>query len=254
MKSFRRGPGGEMPFLDHLEELRWRLFWSLGAVFLFTIVGFYLVQVFDVLGILTAPIEPLLGGTKLKYLNPTEPFFLTMKLALLVGIITGFPIIAYQAWAFFSPALLPAERRVIIPSLYFGLALFVVGVLFAYHLVLPMTLRFTMSFQEASLEQAIVVSEYLGMVIWLLAAFGLVFELPIVLMILSALGVVTPELLRTKRRHAIVAIAIVSSMLTPGDVASSFMMMMPLMFLYEISIFLSRLVAPRSAPAPAAAG
>jgi sec-independent protein translocase protein TatC len=253
MKFFRTGAAGEMPFLDHLEELRWRLLWSLGAVFFFTVIGFYLVQFYDVLGVLVAPITPFLDGSKLKYLSPTEPFFLTLKLALLVGIIMAFPVIAYQTWAFFSPALLPQERRVIIPSLYFGLVLFVVGVLFAYTLVLPMTLSFTMSFQEASLEQSIVVGEYLGMVIWLLAAFGLVFELPIVLMILAALGLVTPELLRDKRRHAIVAITIVSSMLTPGDVASTFLMMLPLFFLYEISIYLSRIVAPRREPAAAPA-
>lgn len=245
MALFKHGTA-EMPFLDHLEELRGRLIWCLLAVAVATGVAFVVVMKFDVLGLLVDPIEPFLDGTKLKYLSPTEPFFITLKLAVTCGLLLAFPIVAYHIWAFLSPALLPSERRVIVPSLYLGLVLFAVGVAMAYSLVLPMTLSFTMGFQTESLEQAIVISEYLSVVTRLLLSFGIVFELPIVVMVLSALGVVTPEFLASKRRHAIVAITILASVLTPGDVITvTLMMMVPLIVLYEFSIVLSRLVVRR---------
>lgn len=245
MAMFNHG-SAEMPFLDHLEELRWRLLWSALAVAVGTGVAFFLVMRFNVLGLLVDPIEPFLNGTKLKYLSPTEPFFITLKLAITCGFLLALPIIAYQVWAFFSPALLPSERKVIIPSLYLGLVLFAAGVAMAYRLVLPMTLRFTMGFQTESLEQAIVISEYLSVVTRLLLSFGVVFELPIVVMVLSALGLITPEFLAAKRRHAIVGITILAAVLTPGDVITiTLMMMVPLIILYEFSIVLSRLVVRR---------
>lgn len=238
----------EMPFLDHLEELRWRLLWSLCAVAVGAIVGFVLVTRFDVLGLLIAPIHPFLNGTKLKYLSPTEPFFITLWLAILVGVLLALPVVVYQIWAFLAPALKPAERRAIVPSLYLGLVLFACGVAAAYYIVLPMTLSFTMGFQTESLEQSIVVGEYLDLVTRLLLAFGVVFELPVIVLILSALGLVTPEFLATKRRHAIVGITVLASVITPGDVVTvTLMMMVPMYGLYELSIFLSRLVTRRRA-------
>jgi sec-independent protein translocase protein TatC len=255
MTPFVKSRPAEMPFLDHLEELRWRLLWSLLAVAVGTAVSFVLVMHFDVLGILIRPIEPFLNGSKLKYLSPTDPFFITVKLAILVGFLLALPVVAYQVWAFLSPALLPSERRVIIPSLYLGLVLFAAGVMMAYEIVLPMTLRFTMGFQTESLEQAIVVGEYLGVVTRLLLAFGVVFELPIVILVLSVLGVVTPEFLASKRRHALVGITVLSSLLTPGDViAATLLMMVPLVVLYEVSIFLSRMVTRRRAAQAALEG
>jgi sec-independent protein translocase protein TatC len=247
-------PTGEMPFLDHLEELRWRLIWSLGAVILCAIGGFVLVTHFDVLGILVAPIKPFLHGTKLKYLSPTEPFFITLKLAVSVGFVLASPIVIYQVWAFLSPALLPTEKRLIIPSLYLGLVLFALGVLMSYEIALPMTLKFTMGFQTESLEQNIVIGEYLSFVTRLLLAFGGVFELPVVVLILSAMGLVTPEFLAKKRRHAVVIITVLASVLTPGDVITlTLMMMVPLILLYELSIILSKVVYRRRRLAAAAA-
>ena len=248
------GRAGEMPFLDHLEELRWRLIWSLAAVMLSAIVGFVLVTHFDVLGILVAPIKPFLHGTKLKYLSPTEPFFITLKLAVSVGLVLASPIVIYQVWAFLAPALLPGERRIIVPALYMGLVLFALGVVMAYKIVLPMTLSFTMGFQTESLEQNIVIGEYLSFVTRLLLAFGGVFELPVVVLILSAMGLATPEFLASKRRHAIVIITVLASVLTPGDVITlTLMMMVPLILLYEFSILLSKLVVRRKRLAAAAA-
>jgi sec-independent protein translocase protein TatC len=245
---------GEMPFLDHLEELRWRMIWSLLAIVVCAIAGFFLVTRMDVLGLLIEPIKPYLHGSKLKYLSPTEPFFITIKLAVGVGFILAFPIVIYQVWAFLSPALLPREKRAIVPSLYLGLVLFAVGVAMSYKLVLPMTLGFTMGFQTESLEQNIVIGEYMGFVIRLLLSFGAVFELPVVILILSTMGLVTPEFLASKRRHAIVIITVLASVLTPGDVITlTLMMMVPLILLYELSIFLSKMVYRKREAAAAAA-
>jgi sec-independent protein translocase protein TatC len=255
MPKFASTPAGEMPFLDHLEELRWRLIWSLLAVTICAIAGWFLVTRFDVLGLLVVPIKPFLHGTRLKYLSPTEPFFITLKLAVSVGLVLASPIVIYQVWAFLAPALLPSERRVIVPALYMGLVLFALGVLMSYKVVLPMTLSFTMGFQTESLEQSIVIGEYLGFVTRLLLAFGAVFELPVVVLILSAMGLVTPEFLSGKRRHAIVIITVLAAVLTPGDVITlTLMMMVPLILLYEFSIVLSRLVVRRRRLEAAAEG
>ena len=253
MKRLRPN-SAEMPFLDHLEELRWRLIWSLLAVTIGAIVGFVVVKEFDVLGILIEPIEPFLQGSKLNYLSPTDPFFITLKLGIIVGFILVSPIVMYQIWAFLSPALLPSEKRAIVPSLYFGLVLFAGGVAMAYYVVLPVTLEFTMGFQTESLQQSIVITQYLSVVVRLLLAFGLVFELPVVILALSVLGLVTPEFLSKNRRYAIAAIAIVSSVITPGDVITvTIMMMIPLLALYELSIVLSRVVTRKRRLEPAGA-
>lgn len=244
----------EMSFLDHLEELRWRLIWSLVALALGAAVGFWIASHYDVLGLLVAPIRPYLHGQKLKYLSPTDPFFLTLKLGVLVGALLAFPVVLYHIWAFLSPALLPSERRLILPSLYGGLLLFAAGVAFGYFVVLPYTLRFTMSFQTDVLEPAIVVNEYLAVAVRLLLAFGAVFELPIVVTVLAALGLVSAEFLARKRRHALFVCAVVAAVLTPGDlVFATLLMMAPLALLYELSILLARWVTRRRARAAATA-
>ncbi|HUF13135.1 MAG TPA: twin-arginine translocase subunit TatC [Longimicrobiales bacterium] len=238
---------GDMPFLDHLEELRWRILYALIALVIGAIAGFILVTEFDVLGLLIAPVEPYLGeGQRLAYLSPTDPFFITLKLALLVGLLLSAPVMIYQGWAFLSPALHREERRAIVPSFYLGLVLFTVGAALAYWAALPVTLRFMMGFQVESLEQNLTVGPYLSLVVRMLLAFGLVFELPIVILILSAFGIVDPAMLRSKRRHAIVLIAVVASVITPGDVVLlTLFLMVPLILLYELSIGLSGLMERR---------
>ena len=257
MKKFKSTKAGEMPFLDHLEELRWRILWSLLAIIAGAVVGYILVDRMNAMQLLLEPINPFLNGGKLKYLSPTDPFFVTIKLSILTGLVLASPIVIYQVWAFLAPALMPSEKRVIVPALYMGVVLFVVGVVMAYRLVLPMTLRFTMGFQTEFLEQSIVIGPYMAMVMRLLLGFGIVFELPVVILILSALGLVTPEFLASKRRHAIAGITVLAAVLTPGDVITvTIMMMLPLVLLYEISIVLSRMVTRRrrlAAPAGAQA-
>lgn len=238
-------PIGEMPFLDHLEELRWRLLWSMLAVAAGTMIGFFISVHLGVLEFLIRPVQPFLDEEALVFFNPATPFFVTLKLSLVMGIILAAPIVVYQVWAFFSPALESDEKKVIVPSLYFGLLLFCAGVALAYFWVLPLALLFLMGFQQESLEAAIEVNEYLRFVTRLLVAFGLVFELPVVVMILSALGLVTPAFLKEKRRHAIVGITVLASLVTPGDLASTLLMMGPMLILYEVSILLSSAIYRR---------
>ncbi len=234
-----------MPFLEHLEELRWRILWSLVAVVIGTVLGFILVYYFGVMELLIRPIRVAYTDPEFRliYLSPADPFFITLKLAVVVGILVAFPIIVYQVWAFLSPALERHEKRAIIPALYMGLVLFSAGVALAYFVALPLTMTFFQNFQAEYLEEQLEVGKTLGFITKLLIGFGVIFELPVVVMILSALGLVTPEFLKSKRRHAMVLITVLASFLTPGDVITlTIMLMVPLFFLYEFSIFLSRLI------------
>jgi sec-independent protein translocase protein TatC len=240
---------GEMPFLDHLEELRWRILWSLLAVVLGTVVGFLLIRYFQVLELLIQPIRDALPDDpdfRLIYLSPADPFFITLKLSVVVGVILAFPILVYQLWSFLSPALQPHEKRTIIPALYLGFLLFSAGVALAYYVALPVSIVFFRTFEGGLMEAQYEIGKTLGLITKILIGFGIIFELPVVVMILSALGLVTPEFLRSKRRHAMVAITIAASFLTPGDVITlTVMLMVPLFFLYEFSIYLSRIIWSR---------
>lgn len=234
---------GEMPFLDHLEELRWRLFKALGALVTASLLGFVLVQRFDVLDLLIEPVRAYLPEGRLAYFSPVTPFFFILKLALLSGVILSFPIILYQLWAFLSPALEKREKRVIVPALYGGMLLFAAGVAMAYEIALPVSMRFFTSLQSDFLYAVLGADEYLSFALRLLVAFGIIFELPVVILILSVLGLVTPRFLREKRRHAIVISTVVASLLSPGDVILvTALMMLPLILLYELGIVLSVLV------------
>lgn len=238
--------GAEMPFLDHLEELRGRIIWSLASLLVGAGVGFFLVTHYGVLGLLIDPIRPFLEDGKLAYLSPTEPFFITLKLAVIVGVLLAAPIVLYHVWAFVAPALLPHERRAIVPAFYLGLVLFAAGVLVGYFAALPVTLKFMLSFQTESLRQNITIGPYLGFIIKMLLAFGLVFEMPVVVLILAMIGVVDSKMLAAKRRHAIVINLIVASLITPGDlIVLTLFLMVPLVLLYELSIGLARMVERR---------
>ncbi len=236
-----------MPFLDHLEELRWRILWSLLAIVVASVVGYILVLRFRVLDILISPFyEVMEDETKLVFLSPTEPFFLLLRIGILAGLVLASPIIVYQIWSFLAPALERHEKRAIIPALYLGVVLFAAGVLMAYYMALPVTLRFLLFFGTDYFDPMLRAGDYFGFVTKLLMAFGVLFELPVVIMILSALGLVTPAFLRAKRRHAIVIITILASLLSPGDVVTvTAMMMIPMVFLYEFSIVLSVVITRR---------
>jgi sec-independent protein translocase protein TatC len=236
----RHNPKGEMPFLDHLEELRWRIFKAGGALILAAIVGFCIVHYLGVTDILIRPALPFLPEGRLSVFSPLTPFFFELKLAVIIGILLAFPIITYQIWSFLSPALEHREKRIIVPALYMGLVLFAIGVALAYYIALPLTLKFLYGFQSDTANWLIGMNEYLSFTIRLLLTFGIVFELPVVIMILASLGLVTPKFLRDHRRHAIVISTVAAAVLSPGDVMTvTFLMMFPLIILYEVSIILA---------------
>ncbi len=229
----------EMTFLAHLEELRWRILWSSGSVLLGTVIGFVVTQRIGVIDFLISPVADYLDEGKLAFLSPTEPFFVTFKIAFFLGIIISLPVIFYHFWAFIAPALLRKEKRMFLPAILSSVALFSIGVFVAYGVVLPLGLKFLLSFQTSSLKPMITIGEYLSFATRISLAFGLVFELPLVVGIFSWLGILTPAFMRQKRRHSYVIIFILSALLTPADAASMIMMAIPLLLLFESSIYLS---------------
>jgi sec-independent protein translocase protein TatC len=235
-----------MPFLDHLEELRWRILWSLGALLVGMIVAFLLVTRVDVIGFLQAPIQPYLQGRKLVYTHPGESFGIVMKVAFGVGLVLALPVIIYQVWAFLSPALYKHEKKVVIPAIGGAVLLFAVGVFVAYVAILPITLRFLLTFETQSLEPMITAGQYFGFAITMSLAFGAVFELPILILGLTALGLVTPRMLRKFRRYAVILSMVAGALITPGgDLMSLALLTGPIYLLYEGSILLSHIVHRR---------
>lgn len=231
-----------MPFLDHLEELRWRILWSVLSIAVCSGIGFALVFYFELLNLLILPVKRAVDDPafQLIYLSPADPFFIQLKLGIFLGLILASPVVIYQAWAFLSPALEAEERKTIVPALYMGLVLFAGGVAMAYFAALPVTLEFFERLTPASMVDQLEVRATLGFITKMLFAFGIVFELPVVVMILTAMGLVTPDFLRSKRRHAVVIITALAAFITPGDIiVLTLMMMVPLILLYELSIFLS---------------
>ncbi|MFI5256215.1 MAG: twin-arginine translocase subunit TatC [Gemmatimonadales bacterium] len=237
------GSSAEMPFLDHLEELRWRIIWSLAALVVGVGVAFFVVIHFDLLTWFQGPILPYLHGKRLVYTHPGDGFSILMQTAIIVGVVLALPVIIYQVWAFLSPALYRKEKRIAVPVILGAVLLFICGAVLAWYFVLPMTLKFLSALGDESFDQMITASEYFGFVTSMVLAMGAVFELPIAILLLSALGLVTPKFLSKYRRHALVASYFAAAIITPGDLlVTSVALMVPLYLLYELSIGLSYLV------------
>ena len=242
-----------MPFLDHLEELRWRIIWSLVALIVAFAVAFYLVTQLNAIEFLQRPILPYLNGRHLVYTHPGDPLSITMTVTFALGAVIASPFIIYQIWAFLSPALYGHEKRVVLPLLFGATVLFAAGVSVAYMFVLPFTLSFLLGFQSASLDSMITARDYFDFATGMSLAFGAVFEMPILIVLLTAFGVVTPLFLKRFRRYAIVLCVLASAIITPGDAATATVVLVgPLYGLYEFSIVLSSLVHRRRLAAAAA--
>jgi sec-independent protein translocase protein TatC len=236
----------EMPFLDHLEELRWRLIKALGALAITVTLAFIGLTQIDLIGILARPILPLLHGHKLIFTHPTDSFSIYMTMSLTLGVVAALPIIVYQLWAFLSPALYRHEKQVVVPVAVGAVFLFSCGVSVAYFGVMPLALKWLLAFQTASMEPMISGLEYFDFLFTMSLAFGLCFELPILILALTALGLVTPMFLRKYRRHAAVLCVFIGAFLTPGDLVwTTIAMAVPLYFLFELSILLSTIMYRR---------
>ncbi|MFL5618740.1 MAG: twin-arginine translocase subunit TatC [Gemmatimonadaceae bacterium] len=248
------GSSAEMPFLDHLEELRWRIIWSLAAIVVGVALGFVLVIKFNLLVWLQGPIMPYMKGHRLMNTHPGGGFSIMMQTAIMIGIVIALPVVLYQAWLFLAPALHRHEKKVVLPVIIGAVFLFVCGAALAWFFVLPMALRFLTSMGDEAFDQMISATEYFGFATSLVLAMGAVFELPIVILALSALGLVTPRLLTRFRRHALVGSYVAAAFITPGDVfVTSVFLTIPLYLLYELSILLSWVVFRKRQRAEAAA-
>lgn len=186
------------------------------------------------------------GGDKLVVLSPLDPFFAYLKIAMVVGLFLACPVWLYQAWRFVAPGLYENERAFVLPTIASGSILFVSGGAFAYFLMFPMMFDVLVNqMMPATLASAFTVDNYLGLLLRLTVAFGVVFELPLALALLSMVGIVTPDGLKRFRRYAIVLAFVVGAFLTPADPLSQFMMAVPLILFYELGIFAATLLARR---------
>ena len=242
------GSNAEMPFLDHLEELRWRIIWSLAAIILGVVAAFIVLQQFDIFKFLERPILPYLNGNKLKYTHPADPFSVLISASFTIGIVLALPVILYQVWAFLAPALYKHEKRVVLPVIFGAIGLFVSGVSLSFYVVLPLAIGWLMKIaaNTDALEPMITYRDYFSFAVNMSLAFGLCFELPIVILLLATLGLVTPEFLRKYRRHALVLCVVAGALLSPGDLVwTTILLAAPLYLLYELSVVLTVVVYRR---------
>ncbi len=235
-----------MPLTSHLEELRRRLIIA-GATWLVAFLGCYAFaeKLFD---LIAKPVRAALPeGSSLVFINATEPFFTYLKIAALAGLLVSLPVIFWQLWAFIAPGLYPKEKRYIIPFVVASSLCFGCGAVFGYQFVFPMGFKVLLEFGLASgeIDAMLSMGSYLALSSKLLLAFGLVFELPIVVFFLARMGVVDHHMLRRNRKFALLAAFLIGAMLTPPDVFSQSALAVPFIVLYEISIIVARLFGKR---------
>ena len=227
------------PLMEHLLELRRRLIYAMVAFALCFIVCFAFSS--DILRFLERPLAA--ATNHLIYTALPEVFFTQIKIAMFGGLCLGFPMIAAQIWIFVAPGLYRHEKRAFLPFLLWTPALFAAGVAFVYYVMLPFTVKFFASYQEVAkagtmgIELQAKVSDWLDLVMTLMIAFGLTFQLPVLLSLLGKVGIVTAAGLKEMRRYAIVGLFAVAAIFTPPDAISMMSLAVPLVLLYEVSIF-----------------
>ncbi|MEZ0323218.1 MAG: twin-arginine translocase subunit TatC [Hydrogenothermaceae bacterium] len=238
----------EAPLTEHLAELRTRLIRIIIALIIGTMIAFTKASV--IFEILKYPLLKANPTIKLYFLSPTEPFFTALKISFLAGFILVSPYVFYQIWKFIEPALYEHEKKLAIPFVFFTTLFFSIGVLFSFYFVLPVAIGFFINFGNIQLgaEAIFSVKEYISFILRMLFAFGITFELPVILSLLARLGLVTPEFLIKVRPYFIVLAFIVAAILTPTpDVFSQLMLAIPLLLFYELSIIMAKILYPKSA-------
>ncbi|GAB6904357.1 Sec-independent protein translocase protein TatC [Desulfosarcina cetonica] len=240
MASLDNDTDDKIPFTAHLEELRRRLIISFIAVG----VGFVVCYGFKekLFQILTHPLITVMKqGDTLIYTGLPEAFFTFLKVSFLGGLMLASPVIIYQFWMFVAPGLYAREKKLLLPIVFLSSVFFVGGALFGYFIVFPFGFQFFLGFATETIRPMPSMKEYLGFSAKLLLAFGLVFELPLVITFLARLGIVSVDFLKKNRKYAILLFFVVAAILTPPDVVTQAMMAGPLMVLYEISILGARI-------------
>ncbi|MBC8198510.1 MAG: twin-arginine translocase subunit TatC [Desulfobacterales bacterium] len=236
----------KIPFTGHLEELRKRLV----ACFIAIGIGFVVSYGFKekLFEILSHPLISVMGADdKLIFTGLPEAFFTYLKVALLSGFMLAAPVVLYQFWMFVAPGLYQKERRLLIPIVFLSSVFFVGGAFFGYFVVFPFGFKFFLGFASETIKPLPSMREYLSFSSKLLLAFGLVFELPLVITFLAKLGIVSVDFLKKNRKYALILFFAGSAILTPPDVVTQIMMALPLMMLYEISIIGARIFGKKKA-------
>ena len=231
---------GQMSFLEHLEELRWRLLKSIIAIIFGGSFCFLFID--EIIQFLIAPIYNLSNSPDLQVLKVQGMFMIKWGVALLGGSIVAIPVLTYQMAKFIGPGLHNDEKKVMVPLVFFSYLAFLVGIVFAFYVLIPYSLEFFTSMGVIEVKNNFSINYYFSFITMLLLGSGVIFELPIVVFILSAIGLLTPAFMRHYRRHAIVVILVLSAFITPPDPISLVFISIPLAFLYEISIGVSWMV------------
>ncbi len=241
-KLRRIGDGEQLPLTGHLEELRWRLIYSATTVFVCFVI------LWSFADTLFAVVRYPLGDHALIAIAPAEAFFAYMKVSFYGALALSMPALLYHAWEFVAPGLLAVERRYTGWFVTIGTLFFVIGASFCYFVVLPFGLDFLLTFGGDQITAQTTVEYYLSFVIKMTVAFGIVFEMPVAIVLLARLGIVTPEKLASSRPYVFVGCFLVGAILTPPDVFSQLIMAAPMVILYEVSIIVSRFMV-RPGPA-----
>ena len=228
------------PFQSHLEELRSRMIWSFAAIGVgFVGAYFFKEKLFE---LLMKPLTDVMGeGDKLIFTNLPEAFFVYLKTAFLAGVLVASPVVLYQFWKFVGPGLYEKERRVLLPVVFLCSFFFIGGALFGYFIVFPFGFQFFLGFATEYIKPLPSMKEYFGFASKVLIAFGVVFELPLIITLFARLGFVSVDFLKKNRKYAILLFFVGAAILTPPDVVTQVLMALPLMVLYEISIVGARI-------------
>jgi len=225
-----------MTFIDHLEELRWRIIKSLIGILLGSAIIFFFID--EIFQILLYPTTLLDSPPTLQVLKVHGMFMIKWGIAFIGGLILGIPVITFQLWKFIAPGLLKNERKYAFPIVLFSFTSFIVGVLFAYFIIIPFSLNFFSSMGYVDVENNFSINYYFSYILWLIFSSGLLFQLPVLVVIFTLIGILTPPFMRHYRRHSFISILILSALITPPDPISLLMMSLPLILLYELSIIL----------------
>lgn len=224
----------KLPLVEHLDELRDRIIKSLLCLILASIVFYSFIDMF--LPVFIRPVG------KLVFIAPQEAFGARIKLSLFGGLFLSSPVILYHIWRFVSAALSKIEKRYILLFGPLSFIFFISGVFFAHFIIVPIGVKFLLGFATDLITPMISISNYISFVGLLLLTFGVIFELPLVSLFLTKIGVVTPKFLSSRRKQAVVFIFISAAIITPPDVVTQVLMALPLLLLYEIGIFFSKIV------------